>query len=126
MSDISPPAAYLEDAVAVLGQRCGGVGGVHLRELLGKVADVQLVPNDRLERGRHLLRSEILPVYFLKLGAIVFYFLGFLQVLMANCDLSTLTSKCEQESGQKLLASPRTVAAPGSAVQCDSFRCICE
>lgn len=70
----SPPAAYLEDAVAVLGQRCGGVGGVHLRELLGKVADVQLVPNDRLERSRHLLRSKILPVYFLKLVAIVFLF----------------------------------------------------
>lgn len=70
----SPPASYLKDAIAVLGQRCGGVGGVHLRELLGEVADVQLVPDDRLERSRYLLRCKILPVYLLKLVAIDFFF----------------------------------------------------
>lgn len=65
MSDGST-ASHLKDAVAVLGQGCGGVGGIHLGELLGEVADIQLVTNDRLERGRHLLRSKILPVNFLQ------------------------------------------------------------
>lgn len=57
---------HLKDAVAVLGQRCRGVGGVHLRELFGKVADVQLVPDHGLERGGDLLRCQVLPVGFLK------------------------------------------------------------
>lgn len=59
--------SHLKDAVAVLRQRCGRVGRVHLRELFGKVADVQLVPDHGLEGGGHLLRCQVLPVDFLKL-----------------------------------------------------------
>ena len=58
--------AHLEDAVTVLGQGRGGVGGVHLRELLRKVADVQLVPDHRLEGSRDLLGSQLLPVDLLQ------------------------------------------------------------
>lgn len=57
---------HLKDAVAVLRQRCWRVGRVHLRELFGKVADVQLVPDHGLERGRHLLSCQVLPVDFLE------------------------------------------------------------
>lgn len=58
--------SHLKDAVAVLRQRCRRVGRVHLRELFGKVADVQLVPDHRLEGGGHLLSRQVLPVDFLK------------------------------------------------------------
>lgn len=58
--------SHLKDAVAVLRQRRGRVGRVHLRELLGKVADVQLVPDHGLEGGGHLLSRQVLPVDFLK------------------------------------------------------------
>lgn len=59
-------SSHLEDAVAVLRQGRGRVGGVHLRELLGKVADVQLVPDHGLERRGHLLGCQVLPVNFLE------------------------------------------------------------
>lgn len=62
------PSTHLKDAVAVLGQRRGGVGGVHLRELLREVADVQLVPDDGLERGRDLLRRQVLPADVLEVS----------------------------------------------------------
>lgn len=58
--------SHLKDAVAVLRQRRRRVGRVHLRELFGKVADVQLVPDHRLEGGGHLLSCQVLPVDFLK------------------------------------------------------------
>lgn len=58
--------SHLEDAVTVLGQSCRGVGGVHLCELVRKVADVQLIPNHWLEWSRHLLSCQVLPVNFLK------------------------------------------------------------
>ena len=60
------PPTHLKDAVAVLRQRCRRVGRVHLRELFGKVTDVQLVPDDGLEGGRHLVSCQVLPVDFLK------------------------------------------------------------
>ncbi len=63
---VSLAPSHLEDAVTVLRQSCRGVGGVHLCELFCKVADVQLIPNHRLERGRHLLSCQVLPVNFLK------------------------------------------------------------
>ena len=59
--------AYLEDSITVLGQCCGGVGGVHLCELLRKVADVQFVPDYGLERGQNLLRCQLLPVDLLQI-----------------------------------------------------------
>lgn len=59
--------SHLEDAVTVLRQSCRRVGGVHLCELFCEVADIQLIPNHWLERGRHLLSGQILPVNFLEL-----------------------------------------------------------
>lgn len=58
--------SHLKDAVAVLRQRCRRVGRVHLRELFGKVADVQLIPDHRFEGSGHLLSCQVLPVDFLK------------------------------------------------------------
>ena len=58
--------SHLKDAVTVLRHRCRGVGGVHFGELLRKVADIQLIPDHRLERGGHPLSCQVLPVYILK------------------------------------------------------------
>lgn len=63
---IQIPFTHLENAVTVLRQGCGGVGGVHFCELFSEITDVELIPNHGLERCRYRLRCQVLPVNFLR------------------------------------------------------------
>lgn len=59
-------SVHLEDAITVLRKSSWGISRIHLRELVCKVADVQLIPDHWFEGSRHLLSCQLVPVNFLK------------------------------------------------------------